>query len=130
MEAQLPIQLAANEPDPPLDPTARLFGIERMKTVRQKNTSFPQTKGKKAIPTASTATSGTSNQAESVAPSVPSQGPSANLRQDSDDENARIRKKSKTSQSKTSQPTGDKQDVYDDVELYYGEPTCGPDDFS
>ncbi|EGG10213.1 uncharacterized protein MELLADRAFT_94615 [Melampsora larici-populina 98AG31] len=111
-------------PNPPK--RSKRSGIERKKAVSQKKTSLPQSKGKKAVSTASTATaaSGPSNQQHSVAPSVSSHAPSANLRQDSDDENARIRKKKK-------KPEGAlelKDEVYDDVGLYFGEPTRGEED--
>ncbi|EGG09646.1 uncharacterized protein MELLADRAFT_95800 [Melampsora larici-populina 98AG31] len=96
-------------------------GIEQ-----KKKTSVPQSKGKKAVPTASTSTAATgdSNRNQSVAPSVSTQGHSRDLRQDSDNENARIRKKSKKSEANPER----KEEVYDAIEIYFEEPTPGSED--
>ncbi|EGG10884.1 uncharacterized protein MELLADRAFT_92236 [Melampsora larici-populina 98AG31] len=111
-------------PNPP--ERSKRSGIKQKKAVSQEKTSLPQSKGKKAVSTASTATaaSGPSNRQHSVAPLVSSHAPSANLLQDSDDKNARIRNKKK-------KPKGAlelKDKVHDDVGLYFGEPTCGEED--
>ncbi|EGG10421.1 uncharacterized protein MELLADRAFT_93371 [Melampsora larici-populina 98AG31] len=49
---------------------------------------------------------------------------SRDLRQDSDDENARIRKKSKKSEADPER----KEEVYDAIEIYFEEPTPGSED--
>ncbi|EGG00597.1 uncharacterized protein MELLADRAFT_93074 [Melampsora larici-populina 98AG31] len=54
---------------------------------------------------------------------ISGQGPSIDLRQDSDEENTRIRKRSKTNPDP-------KEDNYDDIALYFGAPTAGDKDFN
>ncbi|EGG03309.1 uncharacterized protein MELLADRAFT_90326 [Melampsora larici-populina 98AG31] len=72
--------------------------------------------------------SGYTNQTKNKASSVSEnqvQGPSINLRQDSDDDNAWIRKRSKKSHHDLKEGND-----YDDIALYFDEPTPGHDNVS